>query len=142
MAIPLSTVRLTPERRIEIIDRLTRALESDPAPIAFAFLFGSSLDTDVVHDIDVGVYYFPAPIDALPSELSRLATQLNEATGLPIDVRPLHLAPISFLYHALRGRLLVCRDEGLMTSVMEDTARQYLDLEPLLRHGAKEAFAA
>lgn len=59
-----------------------------------------------------------------------------------MDVCVLNEAPLSFVYHVLRGRLLVCRDEECLTEILEDVARRYLDLAPLLRQGTKDAFAA
>lgn len=49
---------------------------------------------------------------------------------------------LHYQYHALRGRLLVCNDEDFLTDLIEDVARRYLDLAPLLRRGTKDAFAA
>lgn len=54
----------------------------------------------------------------------------------------LNESPLSFVYHVLRGRLLVCRDEDFLTQMLEDVPRRYLDLAPLLRQGTKDAFAA
>ncbi len=116
-------------------------LEKEPA-VGFAYLYGSLLDSETVHDIDVGLYLRepmarPGPVVAL-----ELSVRLTAVAGLPVDVRVLNEAPLSFLYHVLRGRLLVCRDEAFLTATIEDVARRYLDLAPLLRQGTKDAFAA
>jgi predicted nucleotidyltransferase len=141
MTTPIPAYRFNAERRRSVVDQLTRCLTAENAPIAFAYLFGSALDTETVHDVDVGVLF----ADSLP-EAGRLAGELAErlgkAIGLPIDVRVLNHAPISFLYHVFRGRLLLCRDEALLTCLLEDVASRYLDLEPLLRQATKDAFAA
>lgn len=124
-----------------LLRRLTTELEKESV-VGFAYLYGSFLDTETVHDIDVGLYLrepMTKPGVAIASEVS---ARLTAMTGLPVDVRVLNEAPLSFLYHVLRGRLLVCRDEALLTTILEDVGRRYLDLAPLLRQGTKDAFAA
>jgi hypothetical protein len=59
-----------------------------------------------------------------------------------VDVRRVNDAAVPFLFHTLRGRPLVVRDELLLAAIMERTARQYHDMAPLLRHATWEAFAA
>ena len=59
-----------------------------------------------------------------------------------MDVRIANQAPLSFLFHALRGRLLIVRDEYLLADLMERTARGYHDVAPLLRQATRDAFAA
>jgi hypothetical protein len=76
------------------------------------------------------------------SLLDHLSVTLSAAIYVPIDLRALNDAPLSFLYHVLRGQLLLCRDETFLTDLMEDAARRYLDLAPFLRMSTKDAFAA
>lgn len=127
------------EHRKRLVSRLRAALEREPA-VRFAYLYGSVLESDRVHD--VGLYLQK---DALAggAEISEaLSANLTAEVGMPMDFRTLNEAPLSFQYHALRGRLLVCNDEDFLTDLIEDVARRYLDLAPLLRRGTKDAFAA
>lgn len=127
------------EHRKRLVSRLRAALEREPA-VRFAYLYGSVLESDRVHD--VGLYLQK---DALAggAEISEaLSANLTAEVGMPMDFRILNEAPLSFQYHALRGRLLVCNDEDFLTDLIEDVARRYLDLAPLLRRGTKDAFAA
>jgi hypothetical protein len=48
---------------------------------------------------------------------------------------------VSFLYHVLKGYPLHIQDEDLLTNLMEQVVRQYLDMAPLLRQSTREAFA-
>lgn len=106
---------------------------------AFAYLHGSFVGGTAFHDVDVAVFAAPASVEAFP--VVALAERLSGAVALPVDVRLLNGAPVSFAYHAFRGRLLCSRDEDLLTGVLEDTALRYLDAEPLLRQATREAFA-
>ena len=130
-----------PEAREALVCRLTAELEKESA-VAFAYLHGSLLDSDTVHDVDIGLYLCESETERGSAVASALSARLTAVAGLPVDVRVLNEAPLSFVYHVLRGRLLVCHDEDLLTAKLEDIARRYLDLAPLLYQGTKDAFAA
>ncbi|MDP3089165.1 MAG: nucleotidyltransferase domain-containing protein [Nitrospira sp.] len=132
---------IQPEAREVLVCRLTAELEKESA-VAFAYLHGSLLDSDTVHDVDVGLYLRESEAERGSAVAPGLSARLTAVAGLPVDVRVLNEAPLSFVYHVLRGRLLVCHDEDLLTSKLEDIARRYLDLAPLLYQGTKDAFAA
>ena len=57
-----------------------------------------------------------------------------------MDVRILNLAPLSFLYHVIRGKLIFEKDEEIRVRVVEQTIARYLDLKPIIWKGIKEAF--
>jgi hypothetical protein len=61
---------------------------------------------------------------------------------MPVDVRALDEAPLAFRFHALRGRLLLSRDDERLAQTIEETTRSYLDIEPILRVATREAFAS
>jgi predicted nucleotidyltransferase len=129
--------QLDAEARAHVREQLARELATH-ADVAFAYLYGSFVESDAFHDVDVGVYFSPPPTGALTSAL---AQSLSDRVKLPVDVRPLNGAPVSFVYHVLRGQLLLSRDDALLAEVMERTVHQYLDIAPLLRHYTKEAFS-
>ena len=132
--------RIQPQTREALARRLAEELEKEPT-IQFGYLYGSVLDSDTVHDVDVGLY-LREPEDATSAATSiDLSNRLTAIVGMPVDVRVLNEAPLTFVYHVLRGRLLVCHDEECLTETLEDVARRYLDLAPLLRQGTKDAFA-
>ena len=132
---------IQPEAREALVCRLTAELEKEPT-VAFAYLHGSLLDSEAVHDVDVGLYLCTSEAERSATIVAELSARLTAAAGLPVDVCALNEAPLPFLYHVLRGRLLICRNEDLLTTMLEDVARRYLDLAPLLHRGTKDAFAA
>lgn len=58
-----------------------------------------------------------------------------------VDLRVVNNAPVSFLFHVLRGHPLLVRDERVLADLIERTARTYHDRAPLLRRATREAFA-
>lgn len=131
---------MTPERLARLQASLARELHKE-TDVAFAYLYGSSLDQTKIHDVDVGVYLHPAALKQARAVAARLQDRLPSILGLPVDIRVLNQAPVTFIYHVLHGSLLLCRDEKLHSIVLEDVARQYLDLAPLIRQSTAEAFA-
>jgi predicted nucleotidyltransferase len=126
--------------RARIEEQLAAELAAVP-DVAFAYLYGSFIGSEPFHDIDVGVYCSgPDPSQGLPVSVV-LAQRLSERLKFPVDVRILNGAPVSFLHHVLRGKLLVSHDDDLLGDITEDTIRRYLDMAPILRRSTKEAFA-
>ena len=130
--------RMDVGERERVATRLAHELGQE-AGVAFAYLHGSFVGGTAFHDVDVAVFAALASAEAFP--VVALTERLSAAVALPVDVRLLNDAPVSFAYHAFRGRLLCSRDEDLLTGVLEDTARCYLDIAPLLRQATREAFA-
>lgn len=127
--------------RGEIERLLAGELANEPS-VVIAYLYGSFVEPRPFRDIDVGVYLRTDNAKGGAALALDLAQRLSEQVKLPVDVRFLNDAPVPFLYHVLQGRLLLCRDESLLADIMERTASRYLDLAPLVRRGAQEAFAA
>ncbi len=132
------------EKKRQVVEDLIGAM-SAKKEIIFAFIYGSFNDyTDNLpfRDIDVGVYVSGmGKKDSFYYSLD-LSEQLSTLTQLPVDVRILNFAPISFLFHVIRGELIIDKDEDSRCSFMERVVRHYLDMKPLLRRSIKEAFAS
>ena len=71
----------------------------------------------------------------------QLSLSLSKKTALPVDVRALNDAPVTFSYHVIKGTLLDNKDDDLCSRFMEDTMRTYFDIKPILDRAAREAFA-
>ncbi|MCC6140643.1 MAG: hypothetical protein IT389_08510 [Nitrospira sp.] len=132
---------IQPPAREALIRRLADELGKEPE-IGFAYLHGSALDSETVHDIDVGLGLRKSENERGSGYETELSSRLTGIARIPVDVRVLNDAPLAFVYHVLRGRLLICHDEELLSAILEDVARRYLDLAPFLRQGTKDAFAA
>ena len=136
---PISRVhRADPAAQQQIMAVLSRELATR-AEVSFALVYGSFLSGEGFRDIDVAVW-----LDHGADRLAdvTLSADLSRLVGVPVDVRVANAAPVSFLFHMLRGRLLTVRDDLLLADVMERTARQYHDQAPLVRRATREAFAA
>jgi uncharacterized protein len=133
--------QLNREEKSLLADHLREALESQEK-IAFAYLFGSFAEDLPFHDMDVGVYVEGIKESDATFYAFRLAELLTSKLHMPVDVRVLNFAPVTFLFHVFQGEMIQERNEDLRSRIMEQTAQKYLDLKPILYRGMKEAFAA
>ncbi len=120
------------------------------AEILFAYVHGSLVDgVKSYRDVDVALFLDPAWVGAHKEDLlayvldrsTELTVALREEIGLrvPVDVQVLNDAPLLFQMHVIRdGRLLFTRDEEALVDFIERTARQHMDMEPLLREYMRE----
>jgi hypothetical protein len=133
------TRRLTADReaRERLLVHLQDLLGECP-DIACAFVYGSFLDQPTFRDVDIAVWTTPAAPRRVDVDL---AVRASAALGVPVDVRRVNDAPVSFLFHVLRGRSLVVRDEEWLARLMERTACEYHDHAPLVRQATRDAFA-
>lgn len=136
------------EEREKILALLAERLEG-LEQVLFAYAFGSFLSSRPFHDIDIAVYFGSALDErdytetafAIAGDLEGTLRKAGYHT-MPLDVRPLNRAPLSFRYHVFAGRLLCSRDEALRVPMVAQTSSQYLDLLPLRRQALKEAMQA
>jgi predicted nucleotidyltransferase len=124
------------EQRVALLQSILRSKEE----IVFAYVYGSFIEGEAFHDIDVGIFLSEIPPENyLPYGLS-LSQLLSSKLQIPVDVRILNLAPASFRYHVIRGKLIFERDEEVSAQVIEKTVQRYLDLKPFIYRGIKEAY--
>jgi predicted nucleotidyltransferase len=129
--------RLSPTERSAIRDQIAIELSHDP-DVLFAYVYGSFLKSEAFHSVDIGVYLSSSHFNnALAANLS---AHLSAKVTLPVDVRTLNTAPISFRLYVLRGECLFSRNDDLRTDIVEDTMQRYLHNASPRRHTTKEAF--
>jgi predicted nucleotidyltransferase len=129
----------TKEDKDRIISMMRSFLGSQDA-IEFAYLYGSFLDDLPCHDIDIGVYVQGIKGTDMLFYALELGDQFSREAGCPVDVRVLNDAPVSFLFHVLKGELLTEQNPELREQLFEKTVSRYLDMQPLLLRATREAF--
>jgi predicted nucleotidyltransferase len=123
-------------KSIEDLKRLLRGREE----IVFAYVYGSFVEEEKFHDIDIGLYLSEIAPEPFTQYGLVLSQTLSNELGIPVDVRILNFAPTSFLYHVIRGKLIIEKDEEVTAQFIEQIIRKYLDIKPLIYRGLKEAF--
>lgn len=127
----------------KIVEELRYHL-SEEKGIIFAYLHGSFLDEKDFNDLDVALYLDQEtsqqsePIDL---EIS-LSLKVEKLLGLPVDVKILNFAPLSFRYHVTKGNLILSRDEAVREEYICHTWSEYFDFQPVARIYLQEALVA
>lgn len=133
--------RLSDYEKARSIESLRAALKSQPE-VLFAYIYGSFIERHPFHDLDVGIYLANAREEQVTPLVMELAESLSKELRLPVDVRVLNFAPVPFVYHVIRGRLVVDKAPEVRSRLIEDVVARYLDIKPLLRRAMKESFSA
>lgn len=131
------------EDRLEVFETMRTVLQREPN-VVFAFVHGSFVSEPSFRDIDVGVLLETENASRyLDFELD-LSQRIEDAleSKLPVEVKVINEAPLSFRFHVIRGELLFTRNEDFLVDYMTSTARQYLDYAPMRHRYMKEAMAS
>lgn len=109
--------------------------------ILFAYLHGSFVACKRFSDIDVAIYLREVPDTILDYELDMEIALGNAVDGIPVDVRILNGAPLSFRYNVVKsGVPLVVKDDDERAEFQERTVAHYFDFAPFRALYLKEAF--
>ena len=128
------------EEKDKIRSRLAELLQ-DHKEVIFAYVFGSFAEEGIFQDIDLGIFVSGISEKDSISYMLDLAQRLSAEVRLPVDVRVLNFAAVTFLYHVIQGDLVVDNDEEIRSRFVEGVMRKYLDVKTRIRMAIKEAFA-
>ena len=105
--------------REKIVEALKRRVE-----VIFAYIHGSFLEGRF-RDVDVAIYLDSGKDVRYEISLER---ELEESVGIPVDVRVLNSAPLSFRFQVVRqGDLLFSRDEKRRSGFESSTMAEFHD---------------
>lgn len=107
----------------DIRQQLRQFLEARPE-IKFAYLYGSFVEQEAFHDVDVALYLDPPPVDVFDYAMA-MTVGLTRALRLPVDAQVINDLPIGFQHQVLQGELLFTRDEIFLTDFIEQVANEY-----------------
>ena len=129
------------EREI-ISTKIRDAIIRDFPSIISAYIYGSFIGRGEFGDIDLGILIEINRDDVFRFELE-LEKKLEEEVHLPIDVRVLNHAPISFVQNVIRqGRLVVDRDAIAREIFTGRVLKQYFDFASFHKRYLKEVIHA
>jgi len=123
----------------KVIHRLAQILLKQ-RKITFAYLHGSFLSEERFEDVDIGLYLDEEDLretEAVNFEI-KYSLELEKIIRIPVDVKILNYAPLSFRYQVTCGYLLFSRDEAKREEFLCRTWSEYFDFQPLSRIYLKE----
>ena len=98
--------------------------------VIFAYLLGSFSETNF-RDVDIAVYVDDSKVRGFLEYEIRLSTEIEKRVKLPVDVKVLNSASLSFKYKAIKGELLLSKNEEIRLIFIEKTLMEYLDFKPI-----------
>ncbi len=128
------------EKIQEVLSQCAKAEEG----IIFAYLHGSFAEGKAFRDIDVGVYVEESRVpreQALDFEIS-VSTKLEERIRIPVDLRVINYAPLSFQYYSTTGILLMCKEDEVHVDFLTKTRSLYFDFKPASERFLREMLHA
>ena len=126
-------------QRDGLIEQIKHRLQERPE-ILLALLHGSFLTGGLFRDVDLALYLGPGMIrrEAVRDSELEQGVRWSADLGVPIDIRVLNDAPVTFRYHALKGTALLVRDEELVDELRAKTWDEYCDFAPFARRYLRE----
>jgi predicted nucleotidyltransferase len=119
-------------KKIEIITRQISGLLENRNYIVFAYIFGSFVAQESFNDIDIGIVISDNKQESsLKIELD-IERELEDLIHMPVDVRILNRAPISFAYHVIKGGIVIVdKNRDLRADFEGLTYKKYFDFRHL-----------
>jgi len=129
---------LTAKEREDLTEKLSCLLKTK-GYVLFAYVFGSFVSGDAFSDIDIGVFTSGDELESpLKLELE-LERELEEEIHIPVDVRIVNHAPLSFNYNILKsGVVIVDRSKSLRADFEGLVYKKYFDFRHLRREYLRE----
>ncbi|AEF97130.1 nucleotidyltransferase domain-containing protein [Methanotorris igneus] len=114
----------------EKIKKKIKEILAEKDEVIFAYLHGS-FNEIYFRDVDIAVYVDENKVgDFLDYEL-KISAEIEKTVRLPVDVKVLNSAPLSFKYRAIKGELLISKNEEVRLRFIERVLMEYLDFKPI-----------
>lgn len=130
---------LTTAERTSVSTKITERLSQSLPEIMAAYIFGSFVGQDSFGDIDIGILLSADELaQPLAYELN-IENLLEKEIKLPVDVRVLNGAPLSFQQNVIRkGLLIVDKDPNRRAAFEGNVRKKYFDFSRFRRRYLKE----
>jgi predicted nucleotidyltransferase len=130
--------QLSEAEKAAVLKEISDALKAKEY-VLFAYVFGSFASDARFRDIDVGVFVREEERRSpLKLEL-KLEGELEASLHVPVDVRVINDAPLSFVYNVLKGKsVIVDRDRTVRADFEGLVYKKYFDFRHLRKEYLRE----
>ena len=131
-----------PKKKKDAIAKTISSLLAQHQEIYCIYIHGSFLTGDFFADIDLGLLVEPAPENLLEYEFE-MEIEIERQVNLPVDVRVLNNAPISFIQNVIRhGKVVLDKKPNEGSDFESYSLRKYFDFAPFRRRYLSEVVNA
>ncbi|GAB4409631.1 MAG: nucleotidyltransferase domain-containing protein [Thermodesulfovibrionales bacterium] len=133
---------LSKKEKEVLIERISNILKTKEY-VLFAYIFGSFVSKESFKDADVAIFISGIETKSpLKLELE-IEAELEDAIHIPVDVRIINNAPLSFIYSLLKNNIVVVdKDISLRTDFEGLVYKKYFDFQYLRREYLREIINA
>lgn len=130
--------KLSAEEKKILIEKISNILKAKEY-IVFAYIFGSFASEDSYKDMDVGIFVSGAgDISPLRLEL-KMEDELEDIIHIPVDVRIINSAPLSFVYNILKNGIIIVDNNRSLRADFEGLIyKKYADFRYFRREYLRE----
>jgi uncharacterized protein len=134
--------RLSAKEKEVLIKNISDVLKAKEY-IIFAYIFGSFASEGSFQDIDVGIFISGVK-DRSPLRLElETESELEDAIHIPIDVRIINNAPLSFIYNILKNKIVIVDNDKSLRADFEGLIyNNYFDFQHLRNEYLREVINA
>ncbi len=134
--------RVSSTEKKEIIRTISDILRAKEY-IIFAYIFGSFTSEDIFEDVDVGIF---VSVERLQSPIKielETENELEDTVRIPVDVRIINNAPLSFVYNILKRNIVIVDKDKLLRADFEGLIyKKYFDFQHLRKEYLREIINA
>jgi len=130
--------RLSTKEKEVLIEKISNILQTKEY-IIFAYLFGSFISEVGFKDVDIALFTSRIESESpLKLELT-LEEEIGHAIRVPVDIRILNHAPLSFIYNVLKGGIVIVdRNKSLRPDFEGLVYKKYFDFQHLRNEYLRE----
>ena len=125
-------------KKDKIIKKIKNLVQNQDE-IIFAYIFGSFIEEENFHDIDIAIYLNENKTSAKSTFYEiELSNQIESITSIPIDIIRLNSALDAIVYRASKGLLIKNTNDNLRVNYITTCWKKYWDYQKIIQEYMSE----
>ena len=125
-------------KKDKIIKKIKNLVQNQDE-IIFAYIFGSFIEEENFHDIDVAIYINENKTSSKSTFYEiELSNQIENITSIPIDIIRLNSALDAIVYRASKGLLIKNTNDNLRVNYITTCWKKYWDYQKIIQEYMSE----
>jgi len=131
-------MELLTSKKDKIIKKIKNLVQNQDE-IIFAYIFGSFIEEENFHDIDIAIYLNENKTSAKSTFYEiELSNQIENITSIPIDIIRLNSALDAIVYRASKGLLIKNTNDNLRVNYITTCWKKYWDYQKIIQEYMSE----
>jgi len=131
-------MELLTSKKDKIIKKIKNLVQNQDE-IIFAYIFGSFIEEENFHDIDIAIYINENKTSSKSTFYEiELSNQIENITSIPIDIIRLNSALDAIVYRASKGLLIKNSNDNLRVNYITTCWKKYWDYQKIIQEYMSE----